>query len=141
MKNDVFRDQHAQETGPYIFPDGSEAHLQEVPYRIYEHYIDEIVIPVVHHNQQIGKEAALRMEEAEHVLTRRHLNPIVLAVHGKHFLEDGSAQPQIPPPAIKHMTGEGTVYELIDEQHAGMAYFAVHEHLSVYVVETVTYDQ
>ena len=141
MKTERRRIPDAQESGTYTFPDGRVLHLKEMRLRIYEHYIDEVVIPVVHHNQKIRIEAALRMEEAEHVLTRRHLNPIVLAVHGKRFLEDGSAQPQIPPPAIKHITGDGTVYELIDEQHAGMAYFAVHEHLRVYVVETIHYDE
>ena len=141
MKTDGMRVRDAQESGAYIFSDGRELQLKEVRPRIYERYIDEVVTPVVHNNQQIGKDAAARVENAENVLTRRPLNPIIVAVHGNHFLQNFAARPQIPPPAIKHVSASGVAYELIDEQHVGMAYFAVHEDLTVYVVETVTYDE
>lgn len=124
-----------------VLPDGTD-----VPWKpklegpTYSDYIEDVVTPTLFEGKPLARRARHKLARAKLVITQRPLDESVAAELEAGFLARRSAKPQMPPPAIRHMTTQGPVYELVDEQHSGLGYYRAHGQLTVYVVETVTHD-
>ena len=106
----------------------------------YRKYIEQVAKPLLS-GKTLTPSAARRLTQATaaQVETQRPLYPHDLEMHKTQYTRDPTAKPDLPPPAIEHVRADGSCYELVDEQHAGMAYLEVHGTLTVWVVRRIRY--
>lgn len=109
---------------------------------IYQEYVEQVVKPLIE-GKQLAPSAARRLTQVEagRVTTTRPLSPLVREMHRAIFVADSEAKPDFPPPAIEHVGEDGSTYELIDEQHSGLAYLDVHSKLTVWITRRIRYGQ
>lgn len=109
---------------------------------VFPEYTEHVVTPLLT-GQNLSSNAARRLMRVTtaRVWTVRPLYPREVQIRRAQFASDPASKPELPPPAIEHVRANGSSYELVDEQHSGMAYLEVHGTLTVWIVRRIRYDQ
>ena len=118
-------------------PEGDEF-TPPLPNYAYDSYVEDVALPMMV-DGKLSNRVLRMLEKATDVVTRRPLIEGEVETQRQVFETNWKKSLQTPPPAIKYVIGDRVVYELVDEQHAGMAFYRARNLLFVYVVETRVY--